>query len=180
MYINTLYILLFLFFLILFFFYEKMQIWHSRVASANKVVDRRHSLSISSLLNDVSIDPKPQQQPQQFFQPDYFQYYPHHDSPLSSNASSPNSINESDLWNHSRTGMHKTNTGQIIVSSLAKAKRKRILPHQYKRLMAIFENTDTPSSEIRSQLAEELDMTKREVQVYYISFYFFFFCVSHI
>ncbi|KAI8979154.1 Homeodomain-like protein, partial [Mycotypha africana] len=46
-------------------------------------------------------------------------------------------------------------------------KRKRILPHQYKRLLETFEVTDTPSSEIRSQLAAELDMTKREVQVWF-------------
>jgi hypothetical protein len=135
-----------------------MQIWHSTVPSTHEVSNRRRSISISSLLNDVSIDPI--QKPQGMYQPDYFQYY---DS--SSSISSPNSISESDLWNHSHTGMHHTNTGQIIVSSLAKAKRKRILPHQYKRLMTIFENTDTPSSEIRSQLAQELDMTKREVQV---------------
>ncbi|ORE21943.1 hypothetical protein BCV71DRAFT_168896, partial [Rhizopus microsporus] len=44
-----------------------------------------------------------------------------------------------------------------------KAKRKRITPAQYNRLMEIFDQTDTPSSEIRENLATELDMTKREV-----------------
>jgi hypothetical protein len=50
-------------------------------------------------------------------------------------------------------------------SQLSKAKRKRISPAQYNRLMEIFDQTDTPSSEIRENLADELDMTKREVQV---------------
>lgn len=153
---------------------------------------RRSSLAISALLNDVSIDPI-----QHPLAPNTTTQLPwHHDvksrlpnclpmlspspmdySPISSGSSSPNgsldsfsrqsSITEPpDLWSHSRTGMHQTNNG-IIVSSLAKAKRKRILPHQYKRLMETFEKTDTPSSEIRSQLANELDMTKREVQVWF-------------
>ncbi|CEP18102.1 hypothetical protein [Parasitella parasitica] len=152
---------------------------------------RRNSLAISALLNDVSVDPM--QHPlapslsgnlpwsnndMEFKLPPYQTYY----SPISSGASSPNSSLDSfsrqssiteaplapppDLWSHSRTGMHQTNNG-IIVSSLAKAKRKRILPHQYKRLMSTFDITDTPSSEIRSRLAEELDMTKREVQVWF-------------
>lgn len=103
--------------------------------------DRKNSISISSLLNKVSIDPIPQKSP-----------------PL---------LNESDLWNHKCTGLHKTKNGQFIVSSLAKAKRKRILEHQYKRLMEVFQVTDTPSSEFRNQLAIELDMTNREVQVTY-------------
>ncbi|ORX62292.1 homeobox-domain-containing protein [Hesseltinella vesiculosa] len=48
-----------------------------------------------------------------------------------------------------------------------KAKRKRISTQQLNRLMAIFQQTDTPSSEVREQLANELDMTKREVQVWF-------------
>ncbi|KAG2208073.1 hypothetical protein INT47_010435 [Mucor saturninus] len=52
-------------------------------------------------------------------------------------------------------------------SQLTKAKRKRISPGQYNRLIEIFDQTDTPSSEIRENLAEELDMTKREVQVWF-------------
>lgn len=95
------------------------------------------SISIPSLLNKVSIDPIPNKP----------------------------AISEADLWNHRHTGLHQTKSGQFIVSSLAKAKRKRILDHQYKRLMQVFQVTDTPSSEVRSQLAKELDMTNREVQV---------------
>ncbi|KAI8063659.1 Homeodomain-like protein [Gilbertella persicaria] len=49
----------------------------------------------------------------------------------------------------------------------SKAKRKRISTAQYERLMQVFDQTDTPSSEIRENLAVELDMTKREVQVWF-------------
>lgn len=166
----------------------------THTSSPSIINSRRSSLAISALLNDVSIDPM-----QHPLAPNTTTQLPwNHDvkfrlpsclplpspspmdySPISSGSSSPNgsldsfsrhsSITEPpDLWSHSRTGMHQTNNG-IIVSSLAKAKRKRILPHQYKRLMETFEKTDTPSSEIRSKLADELDMTKREVQVNYIT-----------
>ncbi|KAI7906147.1 homeobox domain-containing protein [Cokeromyces recurvatus] len=168
-------------------------------ATSPTIQNRRNSLAISALLNEVSINPlqhplapnntqnnediekyrflplpSPLQQQQQ--QTDYFNISL---SPASSSGtSSPNgsstdsrqsSIHHepTDLWNHSRTGLHQTNNGNIVVSSLAKAKRKRILPHQYQRLMETFESTDTPSSEIREQLAKELDMTKREVQVWF-------------
>ncbi len=97
-------------------------------------------------------------------------------SPISSGSSTPSDSNSSsrqssihmeppDLWSHSRTGMHQTTSGDIIVSSLSKARRKRILPYQYEKLMETFETTDTPSSEIRGQLAKELYMTKRELTV---------------
>ncbi|KAI8642682.1 homeobox domain-containing protein [Parasitella parasitica] len=178
-----------------------MQFWQSSSAESNQknattpstIGDRRSSLAISALLNDVSVDPVhhplaldissnlPWHGNMKSKLPPYHTDY----SPISSGASSPNSSLDSfgrqssitgpllpppppppDLWSHSRTGMHQTNNG-IIVSSLAKAKRKRILPHQYERLTSTFEITDTPSSEIRSRLAEELDMTKREVQVWF-------------
>lgn len=175
-----------------------MQLWQSSTGfiennetTTSMINNRRSSLAISALLNEVSIDPMqhplapnttttahlPWNNDIKFRlttcpPPPQTNY-----SPISSGSSSPNgsldsfsrqsSITEpSDLWSHSRTGMHQTNNG-IVVSSLAKAKRKRILPHQYKKLMETFEKTDTPSSEIRGQLADELDMTKREVQVNY-------------
>lgn len=56
-------------------------------------------------------------------------------------------------------------TSPVSGSQSSKVKRKRISPMQYNRLMEIFDQTDTPSSEIRENLAEELMMTKREVQV---------------
>ncbi|KAI8969728.1 Homeodomain-like protein [Pilobolus umbonatus] len=52
-------------------------------------------------------------------------------------------------------------------SPINKTKRKRITSLQYNRLMEVFDQTDTPSSEIRENLAAELDMTKREVQVWF-------------
>jgi hypothetical protein len=143
------------------------------ITTAINTSSRRNSLAISALLNDVSIDPIQQQHP---LTPNDTACKQHQqqitdDSPISSESSSPTSehinttyINE--LWNHSRTGTHQANDGStIIISALSKAKRKRILPYQYKRLMETFESTDTPSSEIRGNLAIELDMTKREVQV---------------
>ncbi|KAI9487302.1 MAG: hypothetical protein EXX96DRAFT_552604 [Benjaminiella poitrasii] len=60
-----------------------------------------------------------------------------------------------------------TATTSTSESHLFKAKRKRISPHQYSRLMETFNLTDTPSSEIRENLALELKMTKREVQVWF-------------
>jgi hypothetical protein len=137
---------------------------------------RRHLLAISSLVNDVSIDPIQRQHPltpnYQENTCDYFtqQNYYYYHSPISSCSSSPDSRQSSiteppDLWSHSTTGMHQALNGNIIISSLSKAKRKRILPYQYNKLIQVFKSTDTPSSETRRRLADELDMTKREVQV---------------
>lgn len=153
---------------------------------------RRHLLAISSLVNDVSVNPIQkhcltsnyhhhhcQQRNtsytcQLYISPpsnyDYFTQY----SPMFTGSSSPvdndhsrqsSIVEPPDLWNHSTTGMHQALNGNIVISSLSKAKRKRIMTHQYNRLVQVFQITDTPSSEIRRQLAEELDMTKREVQV---------------
>jgi hypothetical protein len=137
--------------------------------------NRRHLLAISSLLNEVSIDPIQHLNTTKNHQLEYTPLYDY--SPLSSGSSSPDSciIEPPDLWSHSTTGMHQALNGNIIISSLAKGKRKRILSHQYDRLMQVFKATDTPSSEIRRQLAEELDMTKREVQVNFSQNFFFFF-----
>lgn len=173
-----------------------MHILHSDF-TPDEHINRRSSLAISALLNEVSVDPMQHplapntKQDQYIYQPttttttatavtaasdDYFNNI--NDSPISSGASSPSDVSGSscsrysfhqieppDLWNHSRTGTHQTHNGNIVISSLTKAKRKRILPHQYERLIQTFEISDTPSSEIRKQLAEELDMTRREVQV---------------
>ncbi|KAG1562533.1 hypothetical protein G6F49_000829 [Rhizopus delemar] len=65
-------------------------------------------------------------------------------------------------------------SGRISIAALLNdspapktSKRKRITPAQYDRLVEIFEQTDTPSSDVRENLANELDMTKREVQVWF-------------
>ncbi|ORZ05101.1 homeobox domain-domain-containing protein [Absidia repens] len=55
----------------------------------------------------------------------------------------------------------------FATEDVSKAKRKRISTQQCNRLKDIFQQTDTPSSEVREQLADELDMTKREVQVWF-------------
>ncbi|KAK5808410.1 hypothetical protein F5H01DRAFT_61553 [Linnemannia elongata] len=48
-----------------------------------------------------------------------------------------------------------------------KAKRKRITPEQLEDLVGLFEKTDTPSFEIRENLAKKLGMTNREIQVWF-------------
>ncbi|KAH8921714.1 homeobox-domain-containing protein, partial [Atractiella rhizophila] len=49
----------------------------------------------------------------------------------------------------------------------SKPKRKRITPEQLEVLTELFEQTDTPSFEIRESLAGRLSMTNREVQVWF-------------
>lgn len=125
-----------------------------------KVTSKRNILAIPALLNEVSIHPLTKV-PEACFANDY--------SPISSGSSSPSDpssvITETpDIWNYSTRGMHQTNNVKIT-SSLTKGKRKRILPYQYNRLIDVFHSTDTPSSEVRERLADELSMTKREVQV---------------
>ncbi|KAM3583697.1 hypothetical protein VKS41_003669 [Umbelopsis sp. WA50703] len=55
----------------------------------------------------------------------------------------------------------------IVVCGITKGKRKRISPEQLRTLVQVFKETDTPSSEVREKLAEQLDMSKREVQVWF-------------
>ncbi|KAI8138837.1 hypothetical protein BJV82DRAFT_279281 [Fennellomyces sp. T-0311] len=151
---------------------------------------RRSSLSISALLNDVAVDPyrspemdHPHRSKLEHSEPlDYFSPLrsPGGPSPImsSSVASSPGpprKLERPKSW-HKDTitpeGYHRrTNSnGDVIVSTIAKAKRKRISPEQFRRLMEVFEQTDTPSSEVRENLASELGMTKREVQVFVLFF----------
>ncbi|KAI9336468.1 homeobox domain-containing protein [Pilaira anomala] len=48
-----------------------------------------------------------------------------------------------------------------------KPKRKRISPDQFCLLTELFQQTDTPSHELRERLAKKLEMTNREVQVWF-------------
>ncbi|KAI8364880.1 homeobox domain-containing protein [Choanephora cucurbitarum] len=48
-----------------------------------------------------------------------------------------------------------------------KPKRKRITPEQFCLLSELFQQTDTPSHELREKLAKKLNMTNREVQVWF-------------
>lgn len=52
-------------------------------------------------------------------------------------------------------------------STDAKPKRKRIPHEKLVKLQELFESTDTPSYEVREKLALQLDMTNREVQVWF-------------
>ncbi|KAI8147911.1 homeobox domain-containing protein [Fennellomyces sp. T-0311] len=49
----------------------------------------------------------------------------------------------------------------------AKPKRKRITQEQFQALSELFEQTDTPNYELREKLALKLNMTNREVQVWF-------------
>jgi hypothetical protein len=97
---------------------------------------RRSSLAISALLNDDSVDP------------------------VKPSFSSPSRKLTAEEKRENRKTWHG-----FVTDEVPKAKRKRISTQQFNRLMDVFQQTDTPSSEIREHLAEELDMTKREVQV---------------
>ncbi|KAG2200112.1 hypothetical protein INT46_004066 [Mucor plumbeus] len=48
-----------------------------------------------------------------------------------------------------------------------KPKRKRITPEQFCLLTELFQQTDTPSHDLRETLAKKLNMTNREVQVWF-------------
>ncbi|RUS17513.1 hypothetical protein BC938DRAFT_476227 [Jimgerdemannia flammicorona] len=56
-------------------------------------------------------------------------------------------------------------TGAVVEAAAPKAKRKRITPEQLADLVALFEQTDTPSFEVREKLAKKLGMTNREIQM---------------
>ncbi|KAG1132470.1 hypothetical protein G6F37_013407 [Rhizopus arrhizus] len=48
-----------------------------------------------------------------------------------------------------------------------KPKRKRTSPEQFSLLSESFNKTDTPNYDLREKLAKQLDMTNREVQVWF-------------
>ncbi|GAN04619.1 hypothetical protein MAM1_0069d04080 [Mucor ambiguus] len=109
-------------------------------------MSRRGSLAISALLNKDAIDPLKNDG----------QMRGASLSPIQCGSTSPTYPQHPE---HQETASNQT--------QLSKARRKRISPAQYNRLMEIFDQTDTPSSEIRENLAIELNMTKREVQVWF-------------
>ncbi|KAI9020890.1 homeobox domain-containing protein [Phycomyces nitens] len=130
---------------------------------------RRSSLAISALLNDEPVDPI-HPLPDHEMKKRYRVSWPGPSVPdqhlFNQYEFGPPRIDPEILWRHSTTGIHRTSQG-LIVSAISKAKRKRISPEQYQRLMQVFAQTDTPSSDAREKLAIELDMTKREVQVWF-------------
>ncbi|KAI8384916.1 homeobox domain-containing protein [Radiomyces spectabilis] len=54
-----------------------------------------------------------------------------------------------------------------VSTPVMKPKRKRITPEQFRVLSDLFEKTDTPNYELRETTAKQLDMTNREVQVWF-------------
>ncbi|KAJ2219949.1 hypothetical protein IWW45_009219, partial [Coemansia sp. RSA 485] len=72
----------------------------------------------------------------------------------------------------SNANVHSSRYSQIVIkepntAEPKKAKRKRITPEQLKELTSIFEKTDTPTHDIREELSKKLNMTNREVQVWF-------------
>ncbi|CAO3611947.1 unnamed protein product [Cunninghamella blakesleeana] len=53
------------------------------------------------------------------------------------------------------------------VSSSNRPKRKRISPDQFRTLSDFFNETDTPNHELRDKISKLLNMTNREVQVWF-------------
>lgn len=134
---------------------------------------RRGSMAISALLNEESVEPLPtpaieRHYSQQFFSDDnenvdHLSVDRKTSSPShtmsNSSVAGPNSAARID------NSVPKNESSASIPGTMAKAKRKRVTQEQFQRLMQVFEQIDTPSSEIRENLANELGMTKREVQV---------------
>ncbi|KAI7865949.1 hypothetical protein BDF14DRAFT_1743960 [Spinellus fusiger] len=125
---------------------------HSSTEENNPQISRRESLSISALLNDEQIDP-------------YDCLPTENDKKKLCRVSwsGPNYSSEEELqqqcdplWRHGTTGVHESENS-LIFTSIAKAKRRRISPEQYDRLMAAFLQNDTPSSSMREQLAHEIE-----------------------
>lgn len=52
-----------------------------------------------------------------------------------------------------------------LIPAQVKPKRKRISPEQLDALTALFEQTDSPSFDVRERLGAQLNMSNREVQV---------------
>ncbi|KAI7900492.1 uncharacterized protein BX663DRAFT_517821 [Cokeromyces recurvatus] len=126
--------------------------------------NRRGSLSISALLNEDTIDPINSNP--SIIIAENNQPLPSLPSPSPPPPPPPPPPPLLPPLSH-RPSSDAITTTTSTESHLSKAKRKRISPHQYSRLMETFHLTDTPSSEIRENLALELKMTKREVQVWF-------------
>lgn len=158
-------------------FQSRVLLFQTSLSFPNRTMDtdgsRRRSLAISALLNDQSVDPLPSPSgdrrhhaPIDQQANDYFDLL---HEPLSTASSPGISVeqrvpdNQSSAEDHHASSSSSATTGSG--PTIIKAKRKRIKPEQLQRLTQVFELTDTPSSEMREKLAEELNMTKREVQV---------------
>jgi hypothetical protein len=156
--------------------------------------DRRESLSISAILNEESVEPKaplldekPANKSKRHTWPNASAGFPHLDgkSPYYTEepmniVPAPSSVKLPPQYIASHLQQSKSSSNQIlvpeeatvrqlpdgfVVCGITKGKRKRISPEQLKALLDVFQQTDTPSSELREKLAEDLNMSKREVQV---------------
>ncbi|KAI8577178.1 hypothetical protein K450DRAFT_253230 [Umbelopsis ramanniana AG] len=154
--------------------------------------DRRDSLSISAILNEDSVEPKGQMMdiisdskrkrytwpgcsnnsilhPLGSFQPNVEE--PMNIVPVPTTLQSPPRYVTSKSDSNQILVPEEATIRQLpdgfVVCGITKGKRKRISPEQLKALLEVFEQTDTPSSQLREELAERLNMSKREVQVWF-------------
>ncbi|KAJ2734976.1 hypothetical protein IW152_001958 [Coemansia sp. BCRC 34962] len=86
--------------------------------------------------------------------------------------SGTNGFGQQGAENARATGTLASRYTQIVIKEPStaepkRAKRKRITAEQLKELTAVFENTDTPTHDIREALSKSLGMTNREVQVWF-------------
>ncbi|CEP10271.1 hypothetical protein [Parasitella parasitica] len=75
---------------------------------------------------------------------------------------SNNAIGEESVLQQKMKRQKKSNQ-----EGIHKPKRKRITPEQFCLLTELFQQTDTPSHDSREVLAKKLNMTNREVQVWF-------------
>ncbi|KAH8551349.1 hypothetical protein BGW37DRAFT_493316 [Umbelopsis sp. PMI_123] len=153
--------------------------------------DRRISLSISAILNEDSVEPKAHlvnnisdNKRKRYTWPAFPPQQSYPTGPLQSDNVEPMNVIPAPNTSISppRYVTSKSDSNQIlvpeeatvrhlpdgfVVCGITKGKRKRISPEQLKALLEVFEQTDTPSSQLREELAERLNMSKREVQVWF-------------
>ncbi|KAJ2964968.1 hypothetical protein NQZ79_g194 [Umbelopsis isabellina] len=157
-----------------------------------KPPDRRESLAISAILNEESIEPRSPPDTEMDLDPRWKRRtWPSFQTAFPPISDSPHRQDDPMQMVPAPSGLppflttsqqSKSNSNQIlvpeeatvrhlpdgiVVCGITKGKRKRISPDQLRALVQVFKETDTPSSEVREKLAEQLDMSKREVQVWF-------------
>ncbi|KAI7901645.1 homeobox domain-containing protein [Cokeromyces recurvatus] len=78
-------------------------------------------------------------------------------------------INERNHNSNNNNSKRSKRRSLVVIKEdiINKPKRKRITPEQFCLLTESFKQTDTPNHELREKLAKSLNMTNREVQVWF-------------
>ncbi|KAI8376393.1 homeobox domain-containing protein [Radiomyces spectabilis] len=138
--------------------------------NGNERDERRRSLAISALLNEEPFDPLPRPSSQlptaeqkrlnRMTWPNAIMIDASSSKSYHATEAADAADSSSDAWDSKTEDGHED-------GGMTKTKRKRISAEQCKRLMEVFDTTNTPSSDVREELAHELGMTSREVQVWF-------------